>query len=177
MDYAAFAANLSGDGGARLRLVELPECALSTPQAPACRQRDLGSVNDLATRTLTATVTASGGAGAASAAATPQGTLVALATSPSSGGGDYSATGPKASATWSAGGESGDFAWTYPMRTPPGLNGPTPKVELSYSSQSSDGRTAASDNQPSWVGEGFDYEPGSISRSYKGCTDDGQTGV
>ena len=49
----------------------------------------------------------------------------------------------------------------------PGRAGP--QVALSYSSQSVDGRTAATNNQGSWIGEGFGYEPGYIERRYKSC--------
>jgi RHS repeat-associated protein len=61
------------------------------------------------------------------------------------------------------------------MRVPPSLGGPTPQVSLAYSAQSTDGRTAASNSQPSWIGEGFDFWPGAIERSYRQCSDDGQS--
>jgi hypothetical protein len=35
-----------------------------------------------------------------------------------------------------------------------------------------DGRSDASNNQPSWIGEGFEYWPGYIERSYVPCNDD-----
>ncbi len=62
------------------------------------------------------------------------------------------------------------------MRVPPGLGGPTPAVQLAYSAQAVDGQTAASNAQPSWIGEGFAWQPGSIERGYRPCADDGQTG-
>src|SRR5690606_21330772 len=49
----------------------------------------------------------------------------------------------------------------------------TPEVKLEYSSQSVDGRTSNTNNQPSWAGEGFDLWPGYIERRYKPCADDG----
>ena len=56
---------------------------------------------------------------------------------------------------------------TSPGRTrcgvPPALGGPAPKSALSYSSQRSTGGTAATNNQPSWVGEGFDCGPATSS--------------
>ncbi|MBN1173405.1 MAG: hypothetical protein JXA67_14635, partial [Micromonosporaceae bacterium] len=36
-----------------------------------------------------------------------------------------------------------------------------------------DGRTSTTNNQGSWLGEGFGYEPGYIERQYKPCQDDG----
>lgn len=47
-----------------------------------------------------------------------------------------------------------------------------PKVSLGYSSQSVDGRTSATNNQASWIGDGWDYNPGSITRTYVNCRED-----
>nr|BFE74511.1 hypothetical protein GCM10020092_078120 [Actinoplanes digitatis] len=55
---------------------------------------------------------------------------------------------------------------------PPLATGPRPDMALKYSSQSVDGQMASSNNQPGWIGEGFSYHPGSITRSYKACADD-----
>src|SRR5207244_2718307 len=41
------------------------------------------------------------------------------------------------------------------------------------SSGSVDGRTSNNNNQPSWLGEGFDLWSGYIERRYKSCSDDG----
>ena len=40
LDYAGFADAYGGDYASRLRLVELPACALTTPQDAACRIAD-----------------------------------------------------------------------------------------------------------------------------------------
>jgi RHS repeat-associated protein len=53
------------------------------------------------------------------------------------------------------------------------LGGPEPAPALVYSSAAVDGRSQASNNQPSWVGEGFDWWPGYIERRYKPCASDG----
>ncbi|NHA01771.1 hypothetical protein G5V59_24355 [Nocardioides sp. W3-2-3] len=58
----------------------------------------------------------------------------------------------------------------------PGNNGPAPSVDLSYSSQSVDGRTAASNNQSSHLGEGWDAGDAYIERGYATCKDDGVAG-
>ncbi|GLI02451.1 RHS repeat-associated core domain-containing protein [Phytohabitans aurantiacus] len=129
------------------------------------RLRLLGvpSRNDTAARTVTAEMPTDG--------------LFALAAGDASSQGDYAATPLSPSAKWSVAPSSGAFAWAYPMRTPPVPGGLAPNVELSYSSQIVDGRTAATNNQGSWVGEGFGYEPGYIERSYKTCEDDGHDGM
>jgi hypothetical protein len=53
--------------------------------------------------------------------------------------------------------------------------GPEPDVVLAYNSASVDGRTSTSNNQPSWVGEGFDLTMGFVERQYGSCRDEGLT--
>ncbi|MEU1751941.1 RHS repeat-associated core domain-containing protein [Micromonospora matsumotoense] len=162
VDYASFATAYGADWASRLRLVSLPDCALSSPEKKQCAGTPLASRNDLAARTVSADMSAR-----------TAGTLIAVSAAPSGPAGDYSATPLQTSSTWSAGGNSGAFTWSYPMRVPPAPGGLQPQVELSYSSQSVDGRHAASNNQPSWVGEGFEAWPGGfIERRYKPCADD-----
>ncbi|MEV8373450.1 RHS repeat-associated core domain-containing protein [Kribbella sp. NPDC056861] len=88
------------------------------------------------------------------------------------GAGNPSATPLAASATWNVSGQTGDFSWSYPLRVPPAPGGLEPKLALSYSSSSIDGRTSATNNQPSWVGDGWDLNPGFVERTYGGCADD-----
>ncbi|SNY48080.1 RHS repeat domain-containing protein [Paractinoplanes atraurantiacus] len=164
--YGEFAEAYGGDWARRLRLVRLPECGLTTPEAATCRPAPLATTNDVAGGVLTADV---------DLAAT--GTLVALAAGPSSDGGDYKATDLKASGSWSAGGSAGDFTWSYPLRTPPAPGGPEPSIGLGYSAQAVDGFSAATNAQPSEIGEGFGWQPGFIDRGYRACADDGQPNV
>jgi RHS repeat-associated protein len=89
--------------------------------------------------------------------------------------GSFAPTSLAPSATWAVGIQSGDFSWNYPIRVPP-APGPAPEVALSYTSGVVDGRTASTNNQASWIGEGFGYEPGFIERTYKPCAEDGQAG-
>jgi RHS repeat-associated protein len=162
VDYRSFATGYGADWASRLRLEALPACALSTPERRECVGRPLPSTNDLATGRVSATV------------AVPASTaLVALTAGSSGPAGDFKATSLQASSTWSSGGNSGAFTWSYPMRVPPAVGGLSPEVGLSYSSQAVDGRHAASNNQPSWVGEGFEEGAGGfIERRYRACADD-----
>ncbi|MEU4765637.1 RHS repeat-associated core domain-containing protein [Actinosynnema sp. NPDC023794] len=156
-------------GGAwadRLRPVLLPECALITPEGEECAPKPLVGRNDRDIGAITMDVTLN----------PSHGVIVALVAGPSGSGGDFTATDLAPSATWSAGGSSGDFAWSYPMRVPPAANGPEPQLGLAYSAGSLDGRTAAANSQPSWAGDGFDLGSGSIVRSYPGCADVGHPG-
>ncbi|GAA1835584.1 RHS repeat-associated core domain-containing protein [Luedemannella flava] len=167
VDYKQFAGAFGADWSSRLRLVSLPACALTTPGRGACAATPLDSTNDLKSKAVSATVPV-----------TATSTLVALAAAPSGPSGSYAATPFQASSTWSAGGNSGAFTWSYPMRVPPSAGGFAPQLGLNYNSQSVDGRHAASNNQPSWVGEGFDFSAGgTIERRYTGCADDMETGA
>src|SRR5262249_52079914 len=117
------------------------------------------SRNNTSTKTVTATI--------------PTGGMVAAVAGTSGDAGSYAATKLQPSSTWTAGGNSGDFTWSYPMRVPPSVGGPAPALNLSYSAQSVDGLMAGSNNQPGWAGAGFDFTPGGfIERGYKGCGDD-----
>ncbi|WP_329109367.1 polymorphic toxin-type HINT domain-containing protein [Micromonospora sp. NBC_01699] len=159
VDYRSFGYAFGGDWAARLRLVVLPECALTTPGHPDCSGRPLPTSNNTTTATLTADVDVT--------SAAP--TVLAVMAAEDGASGSYSATPLAGAATWSHGGSSGDFNWSYPLRVPPAVNGPTPQISLSYSSGSVDGRTVSTNNQPSWLGEGFEFWPGLVERKYKPC--------
>ncbi|MFJ2264611.1 polymorphic toxin type 28 domain-containing protein [Streptomyces sp. NPDC087844] len=171
LDYSSFNDVYGGNFGPRLRLVTLPACALTTPQKKACRaQKQVsGADNNTNSQTLTGTVSAR-----SLTAGTPM--LLAAAADTSGGGGDYSATSLSPTATWEAGGSTGDFTWNYPLRVPPATAGPSPNLSVSYNSASVDGRTAGENNQTSVIGEGFSLTESYIERKYASCKDDGQTG-
>ncbi|MCW6010831.1 transcriptional regulator, partial [Micromonospora sp. CPCC 205371] len=173
VDYWAFATAYGADWASRLRLVSLPECALTTPERPECAGTVLPSRNRVDDRLVTAEVPVTGKTTARAGLGTTQSALLAVAAGPAGSAGDYSATSLSPSATWSAGTGTGDFTWSYPLRTPPSLGGPAPDMKLNYSAQSVDGRHAASNNQPSQVGEGFEFTPGDfIERRYRSCSQD-----
>jgi hypothetical protein len=167
VDYQPFATAFGADWATRLRLVSLPGCALTTPDAAGCRATPLPSRNDPLLRRVSADV-------AVPASGT---TMLALTAGPSGGAGDFTVSSLAASSTWTAGGSAGTFTWGYPLRTPPSTAGPAPQVSLAYSSAAVDGRSRATNNQPSWVGEGFEWWPGSIERRYKACAEDAGGGA
>ena len=88
------------------------------------------------------------------------------------GSGTPQATSLSPSATWDVSTHTGDFSWSYPLRVPPAPGGLEPSLALSYSSSAVDGHTSATNNQPSWIGDGWDLWPGFIERSYGSCADD-----
>ncbi|MCX4739203.1 hypothetical protein [Streptomyces antibioticus] len=177
VDYSEFAEGFGGSYGSRLRLVRLPACAtIAQPGSKDCPEQPkaLPTVNDVETGTLSADVTAAPApAEGVSTMAAGTASLVAVAAGPSSAQGTYKATALAPSASWSVATSSGGFSWNYPFRSVPTPGGLTPTVGLGYSSQSADGRTSATNNQGSWIGEGFSYDPGYIERRYKPCSDDG----
>ncbi|MEW1545780.1 RHS repeat domain-containing protein [Streptomyces tsukubensis] len=167
VDYTSFAEGHGGDYGARLSLFQLPACALNAaPGSKACPQAavPLRTVNNTEKRTLASDITVPAGKSAP---------LLAVAATPSSSQGSYDATPLTASASWNVSPSSGGFSWSHPMDTVPVPGGFQPEIGLSYSSQSADGKTAITNNQGSWIGESFGYEPGYIERQYKPCSDDG----
>lgn len=253
VDYSGTERAFGGNFASRLRLSSVPDCALTTPEVPACLvQEALPSSNDLVARRLSIETTAMPVAAAAAeapsptptdaspsssaaasptpespagespapeptetlaagaetaapaeeAAATsepeptasdaamgrpqssdvpslapPNGLLVTMTASSSSAAGNYGATPLQGSGTWQAGGNTGNFGWTYPIPLPPAPAGPTPSLSLGYSSQAVDGRTSAENGQPSQVGEGWSFSSMFIERRYIPCSRDGRAGM
>ncbi|MFI8242615.1 RHS repeat-associated core domain-containing protein [Streptomyces sp. NPDC085866] len=166
VDYSAFASAYGGDWAGRLQLQRLDDCALNDADAAKCGQRTpLDAVNNREQDTISAPV-------AFGAHSRPM--LLAVAAGSKSGAGDYKATPLSASSTWEAGGSSGSFTWSYPLRVPPAAAGPKPDLSISYDSGAVDGQTANSNNQGSQIGTGFDLTSSFIERKYGSCDDDGQ---
>ncbi|WP_262850887.1 RHS repeat domain-containing protein [Mumia quercus] len=165
VDYGAFANAYGGDWAGRLHLVLLRECATQESEVRCDEATAVPSENDVSARTVTGTVPES-------SLVASEGATFALMAAASGEGGDFTATPLSSTASWSVGGNTGGFNWSYPLTTPPGIGGPTPDLQLIYSSASVDGRTSSVNNQPSWVGEGFELEPGYVERSYATCADD-----
>jgi RHS repeat-associated protein len=148
VDYSAFRDIYGGDWASRLRLV---------PQGEAA---PIGAVrNDGSTLTAEVAVDAAGG-------------TFAIAAEEEGEAGDYKATSLSPSGSWQVGVQSGAFSWSYPMAPPPVPGGLVPEVVAAYSSNAVDGRTVARNNQPSWLGEGWDLSAGFIEREYKPCAKD-----
>ncbi|MEU9942377.1 ricin-type beta-trefoil lectin domain protein [Streptomyces lavendulae] len=176
LDYKKFKDLYGTEWATRLQLKQLPACFLTTPELPECSAaQDVPSVNDPATGTVRATIdpattpaqglrTMTGGSGGP--------TVLAASDGASGAGGTYKATSLSPSGSWSAGGSGGGFSWSYPLEVPAPPAGPSPKIGFGYSSQAVDGKTSVANGQASWVGDGWDYEPGYIERRYRSCSDD-----
>ncbi|MFC9246592.1 RHS repeat domain-containing protein [Streptomyces sp. NPDC057136] len=162
LDYTSFRGAYGGDWAARLRLVELPACALTTPEDAKCRiQKPVPTRNDVRAGTLSAQTEVA-----------PAVRVLAATAEAAGPTGDYKATSLQASGSWSGGGSTGAFTWSQAIEVPEPPGGGKPEISLNYNSQSVDGLTAASNSQPSWIGDGWNWEPGFIERKYKGCNDD-----
>ncbi|MFE8938968.1 RHS repeat-associated core domain-containing protein [Streptomyces sp. NPDC007872] len=185
VNYKAFEQLYGADWGSRLQLIRLPECFLTTPDAEGCADPiETDSVNDAVADTVSTTVdpAAAGEPGVtpsafrqasfSTAAAGGGGFVLAATGGGASPSGDYSATSLQPSGKWTHGGSSGGFNWSYPLQVPPVIAGPKPEIALSYSSQMVDGRTSTTNNQASWIGDGWDYHPGFIERQFRTCSDD-----
>lgn len=187
VSYAKFAQAYGGDYGSRLRLVELPGCALTAPAVRACRtQTRLGSLTDarkdwvgadvtLPGATTTASATPGGPAAPAvlTSAVRSSGVILAVVAAPSGSAGNFAAEPlSEADTGWVNGASSGAYTYSYPVAVPPVPGGLEPTVALGYDSQSVSALTSSTNNEASWVGDGFDYSPGFIETDYSTCSQD-----
>ncbi|MGW7030774.1 ricin-type beta-trefoil lectin domain protein [Streptomyces xanthophaeus] len=176
LDYKKFKDLYGTEWATRLELKQLPACFLTTPDLPECSvSKDVPSTNDPSSGTVRATVdpATAPGQGLRTMAVGGGGPMVLAASDGASGaGGTYKATSLSPTGSWTAGGSGGGFSWTYPLTVPAPPAGPAPKIGFSYSSQAVDGKTSVANGQASWVGDGWDYEPGYIERRYRSCGDD-----
>ncbi|MDH6580868.1 hypothetical protein P3T29_006562, partial [Kitasatospora sp. MAP5-34] len=208
LDYGAFSQAIGGNYASRLRLVQLPACALTTPELARCRvQTPLTSTNDPKTGAVSSVV-ALGSAAVTNAAdtsfasardaasrvtsavykeagqsgpllaqsASTAGSATVLAATDSTGqegggGGTYASTGLSPSGSWSQSGSSGDFTYTYKVQAPGSTTSLAPDASLSYDSGSVDGKTANTQAQASWVGDGWTTQDSSITQSFVPCAD------
>ncbi|MCF0092487.1 tRNA(Glu)-specific nuclease WapA [Micromonospora sp. MH99] len=174
VDYAEFAEAYGGNYGSRLRLVQLPACALTTPALAACRTPiPLASTNDAAANSVSAEVPLT----TAAADSRSAGSAMVLATVAGVGdeggkGGTYAATDLKPSGSWTAGGSTGSFSYSYPLAVPPTRSKLVPQLALSYDSAGVDGQTSATNAQASWVGDGWTTPKSYVEQTFVSCSDD-----
>ena len=96
--------------------------------------------------------------------------VIAMSSSTSSASGDYAATPFAPLATYQVGLFTGAAETAYTVPLPPAAaGGLAPDVTLRYSSGGVDGLNGDKNAQVSWVGVGWDYEPGSVSMHLPTC--------
>ena len=189
LDYSGIRDAFGGGYGERLRLMAYPACILTTPQKAACRTGTpvAASANDLVGHRLVTDVTLpataapaalpdAAGTPRSSAAAVPDAGVVVLAGTADASGtsGSFKASALSSASKWGTSGSTGAFTYSYPITVPPALGGGAPSLSLSYNSQDADGRTSATNNQGSWAGDGWSLWSGSVTRTYRSCSDDGE---
>ena len=163
VDYHGFAHAYGGDYASRLRIVELPACALTTPQLARCRrQTPAGSADDIRTDHV--------GADVRLPAANAPAVVLAVTAAVSGSAGNFAVPPTSETNEWVDGGSSGAYRYSYPVQIPAVPGGLQPKVNLDYDSQATDGLMSSTNNQPSWLGEGWSYSPGYIETEYPTCS-------
>ncbi|MFD7982416.1 DddA-like double-stranded DNA deaminase toxin [Kitasatospora indigofera] len=188
LDTSAWAKAAGADWSDRARVVQLPGCALTTPGAAGCTTRtpvdshrdDAGrlvadiDVTSAVSRMSPADKTRSSASADAfaSPAATPA-VVLAVEAGASGASGNFAASPLTPSASWQAGANAGNFTYGYTVEVPSALGGAAPSISLGYDSSAVDGKTASTNAQPSWIGDGWEWHPGSITRGYKSCKDAG----
>ncbi|MGW1761022.1 RHS repeat domain-containing protein [Streptomyces mirabilis] len=184
VDDSSFRYAFGGDFASRLHLVQLPACALTTPKVARCQaQTPVRTVPGTPLSAQVAipgpSVAASGAVGSVRSVTASSGAMVVLAATAGTSGssGDYSATSLAPGGSWSTSGNTGSFTYSYPIAVPPALGGATPNVDLSYSSASQDARTEGTNNQSSWLGDGWTSTDNYVERTYKSCNDDSSSGA
>ncbi|PKQ25462.1 MAG: hypothetical protein CVT64_09655 [Actinobacteria bacterium HGW-Actinobacteria-4] len=202
-DASGFANAYGASYGDRLQLVVLPECALTTPEKPECLTGVLletfhGAdgvlrayapaaampLADVAGQFSAPRIVSLGSGDLTSGLANAQGvamaaadgqTIIAAVSGADSQAGTFAATDLAPRGTWGVTEPTGGFTYGIPVPVPPVPYGPVPEVSLNYSSQSTDGKTSASNSQASVVGEGWNMPSSYIERLFLPCTADGGT--
>ncbi|MEV6505838.1 RHS repeat-associated core domain-containing protein [Streptomyces sp. NPDC051642] len=85
-------------------------------------------------------------------------------------GGNYASTLSSAG-SWSQSGSSGDFTYTYKVDSPAASTSLAPDASLSYDSGSVDGKTANTQAQSSWVGDGWTTQDSFVGQEFTSCAD------
>jgi len=159
VDDSTFRNAFGGDYASRLHLVQLPSCALTTPRIERCQvETPLATTRGSA---LSAQVTVAGSAA----------TVFAATAAAAGSAGDYSATSLSPAGTWSTSGNTGAFTYSYPVTVPKTVGVAAPNIDLSYNSSLQDARTLGTNNQSSWVGDGWSLSDNYIERTYESCDD------
>lgn len=165
VDIGSFGDGRGGGWLSRTSLVWLPGCSPTPRPGCAVDARPLGGGTVAGTSVVTGRLPVE-------AAAAGKPVVIAAVTGPSGTTGSFAQTPLSPSSEWSSGSGTGAFTWSYPITVPSAGAGPQPSLSIDYNSASVDGRVASTNNQTSWVGEGFDLSTGFIERRYVGCADD-----
>ncbi|TML27444.1 MAG: RHS repeat protein [Actinobacteria bacterium] len=85
--------------------------------------------------------------------------------------GSYAATSLSPLGSWTAGGSTGGFNYTYPILIPPAASPLMPRTAMVYDSSDVDGKTASTQAQSSWAGDGWSTPSSYVEQSFVACSD------
>jgi RHS repeat-associated protein len=180
-DYTDVAVMPGGRAIERLELTLRTGCSRDKGELECRESVDLDTTNDIENRVLKAEIStellsellASPESGAALSGAGPVGSgvvLMSMTSSAGDGASDYSAVPLSPLGEYQVGTFTGDVSLSYPIPIPQLEQGVAPSVVLGYSSGAVDFMVPTENNQAaSWVGVGWSYAPGSITRNMGDC--------
>ncbi|MCR6712217.1 MAG: hypothetical protein NVV57_05770 [Demequina sp.] len=205
VDYSTFGDAYGGDYGGRLQLMVFPECALTTPEIPACvtglplttthhddeqtlsaivpyeSPQAAGEVGSIGSRvaggasSIRDLLSGLGESGLAADGSFGGGSIVAAVSGASSDTGTYTATKMEADGSWGVSEQSGAFTYSVPIDTVPSSAGAAPQLALTYNSGAVDGANLETNSQSGWAGSGWSLQMPYIERLYRNCGKDGFT--
>jgi len=181
LDHSAVPFGYSAGVVDRLRILRGVDCKADEKDAIACGGWvPVGAVNDPLSRSISFDVadgdlrlpksdtetTAEAAAGLLSVADRlgAGGGVFVLDSGGSGPSGDFTATPLGLLAAYQVGVGTGHLELSYPIGVPPAFWGPEPSVSLGYSSGSVDGLTSHVNTQSGWLGVGWSFHPGYVSR-------------
>jgi RHS repeat-associated protein len=166
VDFGGFAERYGAGYADRLKLVRLPECALTA----GCDRLRAPSLKEVTDRPVVPSVKN----GTKLSAEVPAG-LFAVMAGPEGEEGSFKATPLALSGDWQVVTGSGDFTYTYDVPLQQAPAGPTPSLSLGYSSGTVDGMVSGKNTQSGPIGLGWgDFADSFIERRYNSCRADGQ---
>jgi RHS repeat-associated protein len=205
VDYSAFNDAYGGDYGGRLQLMVFPECALTTPEVPACvtglplttthhedeqtlsaivpyeSPEAAGEIGSIGSRvaggasSIRDLLSGLGESGLATDGSFGGGSIIAAVSGASSDTGTYTATKVEADGSWGVAEQSGAFTYSVPIDTVPASAGAAPQLALTYNSAAVDGANLETNSQSGWAGSGWSLQMPYIERLYRNCGKDGFT--
>jgi RHS repeat-associated protein len=205
VDYGDFTDAYGGDYGGRLQLMVFPECALTTPEIPACvtglpltttHHEDeqtlsaivpyespdaAGEIGSIGSRvaggasSISQLLSGLGESGLAQDGSFGGGSIIAAVSGASSDTGTYTATKVEADGSWGVAEQSGAFTYSVPIDTVQASAGAAPQLALTYNSGAVDGANLETNSQSGWAGSGWSLQMPYIERLYRNCGKDGFT--
>ncbi|MBW8484423.1 RNase A-like domain-containing protein [Actinomadura parmotrematis] len=176
VDYNWLTAYYGRNWATSLHMVQLPACALTSPDKTECRtQTSLPGAGiyvkgqDVYAQPTALSVNGTATVLAVTSGTGPNGTTTGGADGGAAG--SSNSTDLKPSGSWTAGGSRGSFTYSYPIPVPSVATVLAPQLGLNYDSGSVDGQTSATSSQANWLGDGWSTPNSFIEQTFAGCAD------